>query len=102
VQGEVDGLPGAEQAGADREIDVEAGELRAEGASLRAPSRGQRDRLGRGGAENVGGVRRGFSVPGKYEQAEHVSRHRRPPSLVLRASGSPPDPLDGARRRALG
>ncbi len=42
VQGEVDGLLGAEQARADREIDVRAGELRAEGACLRAPARSAR------------------------------------------------------------
>jgi len=36
VQGDVDSLPGAEQARADREIDVEAGQLRAEGARLRS------------------------------------------------------------------
>lgn len=35
VQGDVDSLPGPEQARADREIDVEVGELRAEGARLR-------------------------------------------------------------------
>jgi hypothetical protein len=47
VQGDVDGLPGAEQAGADREIDVEVGELRAEGARLAngtgSPARQPRD-----------------------------------------------------------
>ena len=79
-QGEVDGLLGAEQARADCEIDVEAGELRAEGSCLRSPSLGQRDGLGRVGAEHVGGVRRRFGMPRKDEQAEHVSRHRRPPS----------------------
>jgi hypothetical protein len=56
VQGDVDSLPGAEQACADREIDVEAGELRAEGARLGSPARGQRDRLVRIAVEHVGGV----------------------------------------------
>jgi hypothetical protein len=77
VQGEFDRLLGSEQARADREIDVEAGELRAEGVCLRSPSLGQRDGPGRVGAEHVRGVRRRFGVPRKDEQAEHVSRQSR-------------------------
>jgi hypothetical protein len=66
---------GSEQARADCEIDVEAGELRAEGACLRSPSRGQLDGLGRVRVEDVCGIRRRFGVPRKDEQAEHVGRH---------------------------
>src|SRR6185437_10908971 len=69
-----------DRACADREIDVEVGQLRAEGACLRSPARGQRGRLGRIAVEHVGGVGHRFGVSRENEQAEHVSRHRRPPS----------------------
>jgi hypothetical protein len=74
-----------EQACADRAIDVQVGELRAEGARLHSSSRGQRDGLGWIAVEHVGGVRRRFGVPREDEQAEYVSRHRRATSCgVLR------------------
>jgi hypothetical protein len=48
VHGDVDRFLGAQEAGADIEIDVHIGELRAEGARLRSPSFGQGD--GRAGS----------------------------------------------------
>src|SRR5580704_4481699 len=95
VQGDADRFLGALEAGADSEVDVHAGELRAEGARLRSPSFGQRDGAGGVAAERVCGVRRRLCVPGEDKQPGYLSRHRRPPSPRgpgTRATG-------GARRR---
>jgi hypothetical protein len=62
VQGDADRLLGTQQARAHGQIDVQIGQLRAEGAGLHSSPRGQRDGPGRIAAEHVGGVRRRFCV----------------------------------------
>ena len=74
VQGDVDGLLGAQQASADGEVDVHIGELNTEDARFRLPSRGQRDRARRVAAEHVLGVRRRLGVPGEDEQPKYLGR----------------------------
>ena len=80
VQGDVDRFPGAQEAGADGEIDGHVGELRAEGARLRSSSFSQRDGASRVTAEHVRGVRRRLCVPSEDKQPEYLNRNRRPPS----------------------
>jgi hypothetical protein len=94
VQGEGDGLLGAQKAGANREIDVKAGELRAEGAGLRPPACGQRDRLGRAALAADSACR---AKTNKRSRSAGIAGLL---LMVPRASGSHLGPVDGARQRA--
>ena len=95
VQGDADRFLGALEAGADGEIDMHVGELRAEGARLRPPRFGQRDRAGGVAAERVCGVGRRLCVPGEDKQpGTSADIAGLLPSVVLG-----PPATGGARRR---
>jgi hypothetical protein len=64
VEGDVDGLAGAEEAGAEGDFDLEVGELRPELARLSPASPRERGRMGRVAADHVRDVGDGLGMPG--------------------------------------